>query len=239
MTKFWQTFFSKYGPEHAVTEDDLFKQVGHTWEKRPIGQDKFQRLVAHIEALLELSQEQHLVDFCCGNGLFSYELAKRVAHVTGIDFVERNIRIAEERKLGPNTTYVVGDVTAPLALLIGANTFPGKYLMNYSLAYFGPKELDIILSNILQHMADRPFSFLIAGIPCFDLKWNFYNTPERVARHLVNEKKQTNTNDGLGRWWRPDEIKDICSRHRLQVQVTNQPLDLSNFRMDALIKSSS
>jgi SAM-dependent methyltransferase len=240
MTKFWQTFWSKYGPVHAVNDEDLFMQVGQTLNKRPISKEVFNRTVDYIFERLKLSAGDHVVDLCCGNGLISYELAMRIAYVTGIDFVPRNIRTAIAWKSAKNINYIIGDVMEPISVLIGENIFPGKYLMNISLAYFEPVELDIILSNIIRHMgSDLPFCFLLSGIPRLDLKWNFYDTPERVSRHLENEKQRKNTNDGLGRWWRAEEIEDICFRHGLQVQVTNQPLDISNYRMDALIKSPS
>ncbi len=234
---FWQAFWSNYGPEHAVTEEDLFKQVAQTRNKRPISKELFKRTLDHIVDRLKLSSSEHLVDLCCGNGLVSYELASHVAYVTGIDFVPRNINTATQLKSKKNVCYVLGDVTAPLAGLIGVNTFPDKFLMNGSLAYFEPTEFGNILKNIVTHMAGRPFLFLLTSIPCSDLKWNFYDTPERVARHLINEKHPGNTNDGVGRWWKHSEIQDICFRHGLHVEVTNQPADLSNFRMDALIAS--
>jgi len=239
MTKFWETFWSDYGPEHAVTEDDLFRQVAQTREGRSISKELFNQTLDHIEERLELSPKDHLIDLCCGNGLVSYELAVRVAYVTGIDFVPRNIRTAKEQKQAENITYILNDITSPISILIGKNTFPEKFLMNYSLGYFGPSQFDVILSNIVQHMADRPFRFLLTGIPCFDLKWNFYNTEERVARHLESEKKRKDINDGVGRWWKAGEIEGICSQHGLRVQATNQPRKLSNFRMDALVTSYS
>ena len=238
MTKFWQTFWSNYGPEQAITEDDLFKQVAQTVNKQPIPKEQFKLSLDYIWEKLQLSSEDRLVDLCCGNGLISYELAKHVGYVFGIDFVARNIVIAKEWKAAKNIVYILGDVTEPLETLIGENTFPNKYLMNGSLAYFEPSQFDTILKNIVRYMNGRPFQFFLTAIPCFDLKWNFYNTPERVARHLENEKKIKNTNDGLGRWWMSDEIDMIVSRQGLQVQITNQPQQLSNFRMDALISNS-
>ncbi len=239
MAKFWQTFWNRYGPELAVSDEDLYRQVGLTVDKQPVSSELFRRTLENIDGLLKLSTKDHVVDLCCGNGLISYELAKRVAYVTGIDFTPHLIRTAMDKKSAKNITYILGDVKESLSVLLGENTFPSKLLMNGSLGYFEPDELDIILSNVVEHMADHAFCFLFSTIPNFDQKWNFYNTPERVARHLENEKKRENTNDGIGRWWRREEIEGICSRHGLRVQVTNQPFDLSNFRMDALVKSPS
>jgi SAM-dependent methyltransferase len=238
MTDFWEDYWSKYGPPEVSSEEDLFKQVAHTVAKQPIPNEMVVRMLACITTRLQLSPDDRLLDFCCGNGIFSYELAKHVAELMGIDFVPRNIHMARVRKSRPNTRYVVGDAIAPLAGLVGADFLPDKFLMHYSLAYFTPVQFGTILDNSVLHVGKRAFQFLLTGIPNADFKWNFYNTPERRARHLENEKNQENTNDGLGRWWQAGEIEQICREHGLEVLIENQPAELSNYRMDALISSS-
>ena len=54
-------------------------------------------------------------------------------------------------------------------------------------------------------------------------------------RHAANEALAPDTNDGLGRWWRTEEIEAACRKHGLNVRIENQPDALSNYRMDALI----
>jgi SAM-dependent methyltransferase len=237
MDDFWKTYWTGYGSSEATSEEDLFKQVAHTVSKQPIPNELVVRMLEQIVTRLQLSRADHLLDFCCGNGLFSYELAAHVAQVTGIDFVSRNIRTAQLRKSRENTTYIVGDAIAPLLRLVGIGCFPNKFLMHYSLAYFAPTQFAVMLRNILEHLGSRKFHFLVTGIPNAALKWNFYNTPERRARHVENEKQAGGTNDGLGRWWQADEIQQICRHHGLTVLIENQPLELSNYRMNALISS--
>lgn len=237
MTNLWNNFWSHRGPEKALTEDDLLVQVGHTWEGKPISKEKFDIILAYIVKKLDLNNKDVLLDYCCGNGLFSYEIAKRVSFMVGIDFVQRNIKIANEQKSMANTCYILGDVTSTLNALLGKTLLLNKFLMNYSLGYFEPTQFKIILKNIIQHTDDRTFKYFVVGTPCFDLKWNFYNTEERVARHLENEKIHKDFNDGMGRWWKRGEIEEICLNLGLLVQITDQPPELSNFRMDALITS--
>jgi SAM-dependent methyltransferase len=236
MTKMWFTFWRNYGPETVLTEEDLYKQVGLTIGKKPIGKDLFEKIVNHIRFLLDLSRKDELLDLCCGNGLISYELAENIDKLIGIDFVPHNIHTAIEHKSRNNIKYFVGDVVTPLHNLIGTNEFPNKYLMNGSLSYFEPKEFEIILRNIIEHMCDKPFEFLLTAVPNYDLKWNFYNTPERVMKHIENETKIWNANDGLGRWWRPEEVFEVCSFFGIRPIIRNQKPGLSNYRMDILIK---
>ena len=132
MDNFWRNYWSAYGPSDATNEDDLFQQVAHTVNKRPIPNDLVVRMLKHIVDLLKLVPQDHLMDFCCGNGLFSYELATHVSQVTGIDFAERNIRTAQLLKPRNNIHYIVGDVTAPLVSIVDSDSLPNKFLMHYS-----------------------------------------------------------------------------------------------------------
>jgi RimJ/RimL family protein N-acetyltransferase len=235
----WMHFFDNYLGYDPATEHDLFRQVAQTVNRQPIPREVFNQMNDRIVAQIKLSSVDHLLEFCCGNGLFSYELAAHVECVTGIDFAPRLIRTARQFKSRQNIAYILGDATAPLSTLIDDKQFPNKFLLNCSLAYFEPAQLDTILGNILDRLGERFFLFLATGIPSFDLKWNFYNTPERRIKHLKDEKEPGNTNDGLGRWWRTSEIEQICRQRGLTVLIENQPPELSNYRMDAIISPFS
>lgn len=240
MSKRWQSFWSNYRNAEARSEDDLFVQVGKTIARQPIPRDMFVVMVKKIISRLELGREDRLLDMCCGNGLISFELARVAGRVTGVDFADHLIKAAIKFKSLSNIDYRVGDVTLPIVNLVdgalGASSdMPDKYLMNDALAYFDPDALRKILDNVCAARNDQPFRFLLTGIPNSVLKWNFYDTPDRKLRHSENMHAGDETNDGLGRWWAPSEIESVCARRGLQVQITNQPEIISNYRMDALI----
>jgi len=240
MNGYWRKYWADYGPTEANSDEDLLRQVAHTVNKKPVCHESVVEMLDQIQTRLDLSMGDHLLDFCCGNGFFSYQLASKVAWLTGIDFVERNISIARSRKSRANTTYIVGDATTPLRKhLLGDTCIPGKFLMHYSLAYFSPEQLSIILDNILELRGRNQyqFTFLLTGVPNESLKWSFYNTPDRVARYLENAELLSEINDGLGRWWRAEEIQETCARHGLNVEVTNQSEKQSSYRMDVVISS--
>ena len=234
----WLSFWNAYRNREACDESDLFFQVGKTVNKVPIPVEAFRYMVDRIADKLQLTTDDHLMDYCCGNGLLTYEFAKRVRNVTAIDFTTHLIVTARRLKALPNITYCLGDVKAPLHTLLSCqNLLPNAFLMYDALAYFEPKDLNAIIKNILHLLDKRPFRMFLGHIPNSDLKWNFYNTPERRARHLENEKNPANTNDGLGRWWSANEIEQLCQQLGLTVSIENQPPELSNYRMDALISS--
>ena len=90
--------------------------------------------------------------------------------------------------------------------------------MNDSLAYFSTGDLELMLTNILR--LSRNFTFLSRGVPNDVLKWNYYNTEERKQVYLTNLANGNTTNDGLGKWWHPDEIKDRLRKVRIAVPNT-------------------
>jgi SAM-dependent methyltransferase len=240
MSKHWQSFWGSYRNADAQSEDDLFVQVGKTIARQPIPRGMFCSMVERIIERLELEHEDHLLDMCCGNGLISFELAGAAGHVTAVDFADHLIKAAMAFKSLPNIDYRVGDVSVPIAELVGephqdAGETPQKYLMNDALAYFDPEALGAILDNIRLARHGKPFRFLLTGIPNSELKWNFYDTPERKRRHSELMNAGDDTNDGLGRWWDPSEIRMVCEQRGLQVRIENQPDAISDYRMDALI----
>ena len=61
---------------------------------------------------------------------------------------------------------------------------------------------------------------------------------KRRARHLENEGTPGNTNDGMGRWWQVGEIESVGRKYGLRVEVADQPPEISNYRMTALISDA-
>ena len=238
----WQTFWDKflldrYGKEEVQTEDDLYFQVARTVNRKPVEKEVFDKIIEHIISGLSLSPNDILVDFCCGNGLFTFELKDKVKQIIGVDFSQNIIDTANKFKPAANITYCLGSVTEYMKTF--SESWPGvkpsKYLMNDSLAYFTPPDLETMLRSIVKASAE--FRFLIRGVPNDQLKWNYYNTEERKQVYYANIAKGDLTNDGLGSWWAPEEITAICKGLNLKCIIQNQQLPVSDYRMDVIISN--
>ena len=230
----WENFWQEWRNNEVKQEEDLYFQVGLTVNKKPIDKEAFDLINKSIVDGLALNKEDILVEFCCGNGLTTFELKDKVKQIIATDFAAHLINTAKQFKSAPNITYNLGNV---FEFLENFNdnwqVHPNKYLMNNSLAYFTPQELENIFTNIIRIAGDG-FVFLVRGVPNDLLKWNFYNTEERKLKYFENQKTGS-TNDGLGRWWAPDEIKDICNKLNLKCDIRDQPAQISNYRMDIVI----
>lgn len=236
--EFWDNFLQKrYGKEAVQTEDDLYLQVARTVNRKPITQEAFYQILEQINIDLGLSPEDVLVDFCCGNGLFTYELRDKVKQIIGIDFSQPIIDTANKFKSAANITYCLGSVVDYMQTFNDnwPGTKPNKYLMNDSLAYFTVGDLEQMLRGI--QGVSGEFKFLTRGVPNDELKWNYYNTPERKQFYHDLQAKGDLTNDGLGSWWKPADIKAVCDKLGLNCIIRNQELPLSNYRMDVIISN--
>lgn len=80
---------------------------------------------------------QHVLDFGCGKGELTYNIAERAgAIVYGIEINPSSFKRASEGRAHPNITYVLGDGTKDLP--------PDKHFDV------------IVMSNVLEHLEDRP-----------------------------------------------------------------------------------
>ncbi len=236
--EYWDNYLqNKYGKEEVSDEDDLYFQVARTVQKKPIPKEVFNEIINNISNDLALSADDILVDFCCGNGLFTYELKDKVQQIIGIDFSKNIINAANKYRAAANISYHVGSAIDWLKDIkeYMPGIVPDKYLMNDSLAYFSQADLKEMLGHVIK--ASPHFVFLLRGVPNDLLKWNYYNTDERKALYNANIAKGDHTNDGLGSWWMPDDITAICSDLGLKCVIRNQQLPVSDYRMDVVISN--
>ncbi len=141
-----------------------------------------------------------ILDIGCGNGALTYDLAKKVKKVIGIDLNKENISMAKERYSTPNIKYMVGDATENL---------PDK------------KFDTIILSNVLEHIENR-IEFLKK------IKNSAPKILIRVP--MVNRDWITLYKKELGVGWRSDKTHYIeYTLESFKYELNQAGLNLSNY----------
>ena len=235
----WKEFWRTYREAEVKTEKDLYFEVGKTVNQQPISEEALRESVQIVARGLKLTASDKLLELCCGNGLMTRYLAALVEQVYAVDFAERLILHARHFRPAPNVHYFCADAVGFVNDLCRSKVYlPCKTLLGDALGYFEPAMLGEILTS-LARLSDNQFVFMATGIPSDDLKWNFYNTPERVQRYEENQLQEKNTNDGIGRWWRRSELELLAQEHGLRLLVNRQSLKLSDFRMDAIFSCDS
>jgi SAM-dependent methyltransferase len=233
----WKTFWQSYRQKKIASEADLFFEVGKTVNQLPISEKAFTLSIDLIRSGLEISARDRLLDLCCGNGLMTRRLASLVNEIRAVDFAEHLVANARQFSTAENVAYVCADAIPYLQYLVETREFvPTKILLGDALCYFEPAQLRQILESS-RSLTRSHFVFMATGIPCDELKWNFYNTPKRVKRYGENQKLCCNTNDGIGRWWSRKELESVGQVLNLGVTVTDQPGMLSDFRVNAIFRS--
>lgn len=235
----WRNFWNSYRKGEGTSEKDLFVEVGKTVQGKPIARAQFEQIIARIGNLLRLSPNDKLLELCCGNGLMTRALAPRVAEIEAVDFSEHLIAHARERTKETNVRYFCAEVLERLNRLIEARNFvPTKILLGDALAYFEPGALRSML-ELIAGLTTGEFLFLATNVPCDELKWNFYNTPDRKQRYAENQRQPSNTNDGLGRWWKKEELQRAGEELGIEATLFDQQVALSEYRIDVLFRSSN
>jgi SAM-dependent methyltransferase len=235
----WREFWHAYRETEIRSEEDLFFEVGKTVNQQPISKEALELSIEPIIKGLRLTNKDRLLELCCGNGLMTKHLAPFVEQVRAVDFVERLIEHARRFRPAPNIQYICADALGYLEQLLASGLYvPSKVLLGDGLGYFEPPLLGDVLAG-LKRLTGNNFIFMATGIPSDELKLNFYNTHERMLRYEENQLRANNTNDGIGRWWRKEELEQIAQQVDLRVILSNQPLELSNFRIDAVFESRS
>lgn len=230
----WNSFWNNYRTLEASTENDLFFQVGKTVNKQPVSEAVFNDSFEDIVKSLSLTENDTVLEMCCGNGLVTFPLSQISKTVYAFDFAPHLVDAAKKFKKSENIHYSVGDAKGKFFQLFSLEKIPNKYLMNDALGYFSPEDLTAILKYIA---ANSPkFSFYLTGIPNDFLKWNFYNTEERKDSYLEGVKRGDASNNGMGRWWKKSELLEIAESLGLKITLKNQIESISDYRMDVFFE---
>jgi SAM-dependent methyltransferase len=233
----WREFWQTYRRVEVKNERDLFFEVGKTVNQKPIPKASFRLSIELVARELKLCADDRLLELCCGNGLITLPLSSLVGEIQAVDFSAHLVENARRFRQAPNITYICADAIDYIADLAASRSYvPSKILLGEALGYFESESLSDMLRSA-RKLTNNQFIFLATGIPSDELKRNFYNTSERVRRYNENQQLAANTNDGIGRWWRREELESIGRDLDLIVSVTEQPHALSNFRIDVIFNT--
>lgn len=226
----WKFFYENYRNIEGNNEEDLYFQVGKTINSAPISEQQFGLILNSITTNLKLNKNDTILELCCGNGLVTHPLSFFVKKIYAFDFTSRLIETAKKYKQTNTIFYTTGDAKDNFFDFFQFETIPNKFLMNDAMACFMPEDV----ASIVQKMLHIPFHFYITGVPNNDLKWKFYNTPERKEKYLKNVEKNDIFNEGMGRWFSEQEFIDIATKFNINIHIEKQWEGVANYRMNVL-----
>lgn len=230
----WKKFWKEYPKKNDNL--DLFQQVGKTKYGKAISEEQFEMLVGGVVKQLRVTENDTVLDLCCGNGLITNEIAKIAKKVVGIDYSEFLIEQANKTKQKNNIEYIFYDVKSLKDLKNELNDKFTKVLCYEALGYLNEKEFSDLLDSLI--VLSEANSLMLFGSILDRAKiFNFFNTFYRKLLYL--KLVFTRKDFGLGKWWKMEKIQSICKRKGLGCDIfeQNRILHTAHFRTDVLISN--
>ena len=156
-----------------------------------------------------------VIDVGCGTGRFSFAVADKVSHVTGIDLSEKNIRKAKQNlanKPDPKITFY----HSLLSDLLKRNLHFDYAVMTYVIHEVDPDERLNLVKEISQ-IADR----IIIGDYHVPVQKGFWNYLNEIVEYLAGKEHYNNYKHFL----KNNGLSGLVHKSGLQIsgQINNQP----------------
>ncbi len=227
MSEYWKMHWQRHMEE---ADDNPFSQVARTLNKQPMSEAMFLKMTAHLIKKLELEPDHMVLDFCCGNGLFSTEMAPNCQHITAVDFCEKLIRDMEQW-VPENVSGVVSDA---LEIKFQPESFH-RILFAAALQQFTQVEVIRLFKSLCRWL--KPGGLLLVS-DILDSRriWEFFNNEEREDIYFQNTMEEIPV---MGTWLDHVWLEKL-SRHSgfSHAQVLDQPEDYwyAHYRFDLLCR---
>jgi 2-polyprenyl-3-methyl-5-hydroxy-6-metoxy-1,4-benzoquinol methylase len=228
----WYVYWNENPKQYGETE--FLKQVGKTVGGIPISDALVARITAEIVERLSLSEQDRVLDLCCGNGVISSRVSHQCAQLVCVDFSETLINVARKHHSGKNVEYFCGSVLDPAFYLDVSPRGISKIYMYEALQHLRLEDLSLLLRLAKTILPPGGLLFL-GSIPDVAKLWNFYNTAERSAEYFRRSAQGT---EAIGTWWDQEQLCEICESQGFLAEILSQSsvLHTAHYRFDALIR---
>jgi SAM-dependent methyltransferase len=229
----WKQFWQ----QQRQTSNPLL-QVGRKGGLAQQPDDWLAEYAAYVAKQLNLTQEDVLLDVCCGNGMLTHHLAKHCKAVLGIDFSQSHIDYANKHYALPMVAFTCAD-----ALQLGSFTNNNdlfnkgltKASLCFSFQYFESVPLGLkVVEGIFKL---KPHHLFLGDIPDRDKFFVYYNSPRKLLRLIKQILFQQND---MGKFWSEQELAFIAQKVGAKAKKIDQPITFpyAHYRMDYLLITS-
>ncbi|MEI8207448.1 MAG: bifunctional GNAT family N-acetyltransferase/class I SAM-dependent methyltransferase [Kiritimatiellales bacterium] len=230
----WKTYWNSIDTQQGKKNDwaSLLQQVERTINKKPINDAQFKIVYERIVMALSLEKNDVVLDLCCGNGAVTEKIANYVDSITGVDFSQPLLDVANTLKSN-NVNYICGSVLDDSLVKLIKNRKFKKVYMNTGLQHFAENDFSKLLDNFLMLSAPKAI-FFITDIPEKKNLRVFYNTEERLKEYY---ERTANGTEAIGTWWDREFLVETAMKKGLILEALDQSADsqMSHYRFDAMI----
>ncbi|MGY4878616.1 rRNA adenine N-6-methyltransferase family protein [Vreelandella aquamarina] len=221
-----------YYTQRVNKSKDLLYQVGKTVNGESIDNKQFNYIVETIKNNLELTTDDLLADFGCGNGVLTNSIAPYVRSLIGIERNQALYHQANKHIKNKNILLFKEDILHTSKKKLAINK-AYSYEVVQHLSYLETKKF---VSEIMNILPSGGLLFL-GGIPDEQRKWNFYDSKYRRSR-LAKDLLSTGA-DSVGTWFIPDFFYALEEELSISCKVLNQHPNLytTHYRFDCLLRA--
>ena len=212
--------------------DDFWGQIKRTVKGQPASEAQIKLITDAIKDGLEMKDNDHLMDLCCGNGALSSKLCDEISELMGIDNSEYLISVAKEFfEDPPKIKFEHSDIIAFMNEMMDlkARTFT-KCLCYGSFSYL---ECNIIehIFEMLESKYKNISHFFIGNIP------NLAKANEFFIETIPTNLDLSSSKSAIGKWWSEAEIRDIATRNGWDLEISIMPNNFyaAKYRFDAIL----
>lgn len=223
MHDYWKNYWNNI---NTCNTNNLQLQIGRSINKQPISDKIWDKTISFIVKELQLSEKDIAADLCCGNGLITEKIHKKVDSLIAIDYSEFLIKNIISLKL-PNVNTACCD----LRNYDFKKSSLDKIILYFALQHFNNKETVHIFKKVYSGLKKGGI-FYIGDIPNIDCIWNFYNNKQRENEYfssiLLNKPI-------IGNWFHPRFLEKLgYFTGFTKAKIINQPKFMinSHYRFD-------
>lgn len=196
--EYWQEYWNVFPLDNV---GDLQRQVGRTRNKKTVTSELWDRTLGFVWENMEITPVSQVLELCCGNGMLTLPLARRVKSVTAIDYsvplMDALAKQLDVESIG-NVTTITGDVNK---MDIPEEKF-SHVLMYFAIQHFSEKDAIILFERVIKTLK-RGGRFYIGDIPDRAKLWEFANTDDYASMYFNSVKSGV---PAIGSWFLHDDL---------------------------------
>lgn len=194
----WKNFWDRH--VIRIPENKPFHQVARTLHQQAPSEDQFANILKYNIRKLALQADHEVLDFCCGNGLFSIEIARYCKQVVGIDFCEKLVATLNGLNIKNISVHLCHAMEAKFAQA----TFD-RIFFSAALQHFSPAETIQLFLNFKDWLKPGGILFVTDILEAKNI-WQFYDSKERQKTYFDNLKRGELL---LGTWFDKEWLENL------------------------------
>jgi len=152
---------------------------------------------------MQLNEASSVLELCCGNGVWTLPLSKRVKQITAVDFSKPLLGVLAAELARQNITNVTVKMEDVVAMALDGHPPYTHVFLYFALQHFSERETVLLFEKAHALLKHTGGMFYIGGIPDRLKLWDFANTREYEKIYFDEVKHET---PSIGTWFIQEDL---------------------------------